>query len=57
MFFLIFKKELTNQILLPRTRKVADSAFSSEWRCVHEQRFVSFLAESGGEEQDDGFLG
>ena len=27
--------ELTNQILLPKTRIVADSAFSGEWRCVH----------------------
>ena len=35
LVFMIFIKELTNQILLPRTRIVADSAFSSEWRCVH----------------------
>ena len=51
----VFIKELTNQILLPGTRLVADSAFSSEWRCVHA--FASFLADSEGEEQDDGFLG
>ena len=34
LVFMIFIKELTNQILLPRTRIVADSAFSSEWRCA-----------------------
>ena len=35
LVFMIVIKELTNQILLPRTKLVADSAFSSEWRCVH----------------------
>ena len=32
LVFKIFIKELSNQILLPGS---ADSAFSSEWRCVH----------------------
>ena len=32
----------------------ADSAFSSEWRCVHAN---SLCFVSGGKEQDDGFLG
>ena len=35
MIFMIFIKELTDQILVPRTRILADSAFSSGWRCVH----------------------
>ena len=56
LVFMIFIKELTNQILLPRTRILADSAFSSGWRCVHAKN-APFLADSGGEEQDDGFLG
>ena len=49
-----FIKELTNQILLPGFS--ADSAFSSELWCVHAD-FASFLADSEGEKQDDGFLG
>ena len=32
---MIFVKELINQIVLPRTRIVANSAFSSEWRGMH----------------------
>ena len=35
LVFMIFIKEVTNQILLPGNRALADSAFSSEWRCVH----------------------
>ena len=31
---LVFIKELTNHILLPGNRAVADSAFSNEWRCT-----------------------
>ena len=61
LLFMIFIKELTNQILLPRTRVLADSAVSSGWRCIHAKdnssAFAPFLADSGGEEQDDGFLG
>ena len=58
LVFMIFIKELTNQILLPGNRAVADRAFSSEWRCVHTNSlcFVSGR-DSEGEEQDDGFLG
>ena len=51
---------LTNQIRVPRTRIFADSAFSSGWRCVHAKDDSSasalFLADSGGEEQDERFL-
>ena len=61
LVFMIFIKELTNQIRVPRTRMLAVSAFSSGWRCVHAKdnssAFAPFLEESGGEEQDDGFLG
>ena len=43
------------------TRILADSAFSSGWPCVHAKdnssAFAPFLADSGDEEQDDGFLG
>ena len=56
---MIFMKELTNQILLPGFRAVLT---------VHSQvnggvyvyiltAFASFLEDSEGEEQDDGFLG
>ena len=55
LVFMIFIKELTNQILLPGFRAVADSAFSSEWRCVHANS-LCFVADSEGEEQDDGCL-
>ena len=59
LVFMIFMKELTNQILLPGFRAVLT---------VHSQvnggvyihvltAFASFLADSEGEEQDDGFLG
>ena len=58
---MIFIKEFTNQIRIPRTRILADSAFSNGWRCMHAKdnslAFAPFLADSGGEEQDDGFLG
>ena len=60
LIFMIFIKELTNQIRVPRTRILADSAFSSGWRCVHAKddssAFAPFLADSGGEEQDERFL-
>ena len=56
LVFMIYMKELTNQILLPRPRIVADSVFLSEWRCVHAA-FALFLADCGREEQDDRFLG
>ena len=52
---------MTNQIGIPRTRILADSAFSSGWQCMHAKdkssAFAPFLADSGGKEQDDGFLG
>ena len=58
---MIFIKEFTNQIRVPRTRILPDSAFSNGWRCMHAKdnssAFAPFLADSGGEEQDDGFLG
>ena len=57
---LVFIKELTNRIRVPRTRILADSAFSSGWRCVHAKDNISAfaqMADSGGEEQDDGLLG
>ena len=59
LVFMIFIKELTNQILVPRTRILADSEFSSGWRwgCMLISAFASFLADSGGKGQDDGFLG
>ena len=61
LVFMIFIKELTNQIRVPRTRILADSVFSSGWRCVpakdNSSAFAPFLADSGDEEQDDGFLG
>ena len=44
-----------------RTRILADSAFSRGSRCMYAKdnssAFAPFLADSGGEEQDDGFLG
>ena len=61
LVIMIFMKELTNQIRVPRTRILADSAFSSGWRYMHAKdnssAFAPFLADSGDEEQDDGFLG
>ena len=61
LVFMIFIRELTNQIRVPRTRILADSAFSSEWWSVlakdNSSAFAPFLADSGGEEQDEGFLG
>ena len=60
LVFMTFIKELTNQIRVPRTRILADSAFSSGWRCMRTKddslAFAPFLEDSGDEEQDDGFL-
>ena len=54
LVFMIFIKELTNQLQVPRIRILADSAFSSGWTCVHAKdsssAFAPFLADSGGEE-------
>ena len=58
LIFMIFIKESTNQIRVPRTRILADSAFSSGCMAVCMLTiFAPFLADNVGEEQDNGFLG
>ena len=53
----IFMKELTNQILLPGFRAVLTVHFQVNGGVYMLTVFASFLADSEGEEQDDGFLG
>ena len=59
LVFMIFIKELTNQILLPGFRAVltVHSEVNGGTRCVHANSLCFVLADSEGEEQDDGFLG
>ena len=53
--FMVFIKELTNQILLPGFRAVL--TVHSQVNVYMLAAFASFVADSEGEEQDDGFLG
>ena len=55
--FMIFMKELTNQILLPGFRAVLTVHSQVNGGVYMLTAFASFLADSEGEEQDDGFLG
>ena len=53
---MIFIKELTNQILLPDFRVVLTVHSQVNGGVYMLTAFTSFLADSEGEEQDDGFL-
>ena len=55
LVFMIFKKELTNQILLPGFRAVL--TVHSEVNGGMYMYMLTALADSEGGEQDDGFLG
>ena len=57
LVFMIFMKELTNQILLPGFRAVLTVHSQVNVNVYVLTAFASFLADSEGEEQDDGFLG
>ena len=53
LVFMIFMKELTNQILLPGFRAVLTVHFQVNGGVYVLTAFASFLADSEGEEQDD----
>ena len=57
LVFMIFMKELTNHILLPGFRAVLTVHSEVNGGVYMLTAFASFLADSEGEEQDDGFLG
>ena len=57
LVFMIFIKELTNQILLPRFRAVLRVHPQVNGGLYMLTAFASFVADSEDEEQNDGFLG